>query len=285
MKKIKKILKITAATIGILFLILFVSIHILLIPKSDKKIIEKLTNPFSTPHIYYNQYKNFKYRVVAMQKEIDTTLVTVVFVHGSPGSSLDFKEYLKDSSINLGANLIAYDRVGYGPENTGNVQGSISFELKILNDVIKEIDPQKIVLVGYSYGGPIVLASPKNYKYKVSLASAISGSLEPMFWTLNFYKWKITKPLIPSILRAAAKEKFSHLKDLPKYDKKWNISPAPVVNIQGNEDWIVPFENSNILQKKITPKKFSMVTIKGGGHGLVWSNFPLIRNEIVKTLH
>ncbi len=284
MRRLKKIIKITGIVLGVLFMALFIAAHIFLKPKSDKKVLEKLSNSHHKPHIYYNSYKEFKYRVIAMQQTIDTMLPTLVFVHGSPGSMLDYSRYFKDSTLNSKANILSYDRIGYGINNAGDVQGSIAFELEILHDVIKEIPPKKVVLIGYSYGGPIILASPKSYRYKVSLASSISADLEPMFWTLNFYKWKLTRPLIPALLKAAAKEKYTHLTDLPKYSDKWGVSTSPIVNIQGDKDWIVPYENSKILQKMMSHNTFKMVTIGDGGHELIWSNFKLIKNEILKTV-
>jgi len=284
MRIFKKILKITGIILAVFFLGLFITAHVLLKPKSDEKVLEKLENSHHKPHIYYNTYKAFRYRVVGMQQTIDTTLPTLVFVHGSPGSLLDYSRYFKDSILNSKANILSYDRIGYGINNAGDLQGSIAFELEILHDVIKDIPPEKLVLVGYSYGGTVALASPKNYKSKVSLASAVSGSLEPMFWTLNFYKWKLTRWLLPASLKAASKEKYTHLTDLPKYEDKWNTSSSPIINIQGDKDWIVPYENSIFLQHKIDKDKFSMVTIEDGGHELIWSDFELIKNEILKTI-
>ena len=269
---------------GILIVGLFIAAHVLLKPRSDEKVLEQLDNLHHNPHIFYNSFKEYTYRVVAMQKMIDTTLPTLVFVHGSPGSVLDYSRYFKDSLINTKANILGYDRIGYGVNNAGEVNGTIAFELDILHDVTKDIPSEKIVLIGYSYGGPVVLASPKHYKYKVSLASSISADLEPMFWMLNLYKWKLTRPLIPTLLKAASQEKFAHLMDLPNYKDKWNVSPSPVVSIHGDEDWIVPYKNSTILKKQIDENKFTMVTIDGGGHELIWSDFTLIKNEILKIL-
>lgn len=285
MRRLKKILKVVIIIISLLILGTLIAAHLMLKPKSDDKVLEKLDNAYHKPFISYNKYKNFEYRVVTMQKVIDTTLPTLVFVHGSPGSPLDFARYFKDSLLNKKANILGYERVGYGLMNAGNIQGSIKSELEILHDVIKNIPSEKIVLIGYSYGGTIVLASPKNYKFKVSLASAISADLEPMFWTLNLYKWPITRPLIPKSVQAAAKEKYAHLTDLPNYDTLWTFSKSPVVNIQGDKDWIVPYENSLILEYKFRNKDFKMVKIQDSGHELIWSDFDLIKNEILLTLN
>ena len=285
MRKFKKILKVISIVIGFLFIGLLVAAHILLRPASDEKITDKLSIGIAQPNIFKKEFKGFDYRVIAMQKEIDTTLPTLVFVHGSPGSPLDYKRYLNDSSLNRKANLITYERVGYALKNLGNAQGTLAFELELLHDLIRDIPEEKVILVGYSYGGSVILASNKKYKYKISMASAVVGEYEPMFGVLNFYKWKLTRPLVPPMLRAAAKEKYAHLIDLPKYKEKWNMSPSKVVNIHGDKDFIVPFKNSEFLEHTIDTDKFTMVIIKGGGHDLIWTNFDLIKSEILKTFN
>ena len=284
LKKLKKIFKIFFIVIGVLIIGLLIAAHILLKPASDEKVINELSKGIATPYIFTNDYKDFNYRVIAMQKELDTVLPTLVFVHGSPGSSLDYKRYFNDSTLNKKANLITYDRIGYGQKNLGKIQGTLAFEMEILHDLIKDIPVNKIILAGYSYGGPVILASNKNYKYKISLASAVVGEYEPMFGVLSLYKWKLTRPLIPAMLRAAAKEKYAHLTDLSIYKDKWNLSPSKVVNIHGDKDFIVPYKNSKFLEDTIDADKFTMVTIEGGGHDLIWTNFDLIKLEILKTL-
>ena len=99
MKKVKKIVKIFFIVIGVLIIGLFVAAHILLKPASNEKVINELSKGIATPYIFTNNYKDFNYRVIAMQKELDTTLPTLVFVHGSPGSSLDYKRYFNDSIL------------------------------------------------------------------------------------------------------------------------------------------------------------------------------------------
>ncbi|MDG1711994.1 MAG: hypothetical protein P8H51_07005 [Flavobacteriaceae bacterium] len=44
----------------------------------------------------------------------DSLKPTLYFIHGVPGSSDNFNNYLIDSLLNTKANLISFDRLGYG---------------------------------------------------------------------------------------------------------------------------------------------------------------------------
>lgn len=284
MRIIKKILKIVAIILLVGIIGLLIAARQFLKPESDNDIIENVSNSYTNPTISTYQYKDFNYRVLELQKEIDTTLPVLIFVHGSPGSMLDFKRYLNDSLLNERFNLVAYERIGYGPDNLGKTPAEMEVELGVLHQVVDNYGAENVVLAGYSYGGPVILASDKNYKYKVSMASAVVGEYEPMFGVLTFYKWKLTRWMIPAKGRAAAKEKYAHLDEFPEYKERWNMSPAKVINIHGDQDWIVPYKNSEFLQSIFDRDKFEMVTIPGGGHELIWTNFELIKQELLKTL-
>jgi len=282
---LKKIFKIIILVLMVLVIGLIITAHVLLRPKSDAKIIKKLTTNFTNPVIHHKTYLDYQYRTIQLQKSIDTTLPILIFVHGSPGSAMDFQRYLRDSMLNARSNIIAYERIGYGPKNHGKTPADMEVELGVLHDLVKEYPEEKVVLAGYSYGGPVILASDKDYKYKVSMASAVVGEYEPMFIALSFYKWKLTRWLMPPKVQAAAKEKYAHVEEFSKYKNRWNMSPSKVINIHGDKDWIVPYKNSEFLQQIFEKDKFEMVTIPGGGHELIWSDFELIRAEILKTLN
>jgi len=280
----KKILKI----VGILLLLVIISFSILFYrifrPLSDEEILEKFETESVQPTISYIDYKGKKVRVVHMQKVIDTTLATLVFVHGSPGSLMDFKRYLKDEDLNKKANIISYDRVGYGENNRGEILNSIEEEVELLHKIIENLNPDKLILIGYSYGGTTVLASPKKINQKMLLAAAVKGDLEPMFWALNLYKWKLTRPFVPKIFQAATQEKLRHIKELKTFEKVWNQSDAKVISIHGSLDRIVPYENSLFLTNIFDKDKFTLITLEKGTHSLIWTNFEIIKNEILKVI-
>lgn len=136
-RKTKKTLKIIGIIFFVVFTLLIIQFYRFSTPKSDKKINKEFIENESAVYIKHQKFKNFEYRVLRTQKELDTTLPTIVFIHGSIGSALDFKQYLFDADLNKKANLISYDRIGYGTVQTGNVQESIAFEVELLNNLIE----------------------------------------------------------------------------------------------------------------------------------------------------
>ncbi|NOQ91139.1 MAG: alpha/beta fold hydrolase [Flavobacteriaceae bacterium] len=276
-------MKIVGASVLILILLLTVGIFQFSKRKSDKKIIKTFQKDSAQVFIKHLNFNDKDIRVLEMQKELDVTLPTLVLVHGSPGAALDFKKYLLDKDLNKKYNIIAYDRIGYSDVAIGEVLNSVADEVEALHEVIKNLDSENMVLLGYSYGATITLASTKNYKKKIILAGAVRGDLEPMFWALNIYKWKLTRPLVPKVFQAASQEKLEHVTELPAYENKWDISEASILSIHGKKDKIVPFENSLFLQEKIDKDKFTLLTIDNGNHSLVWTNFELIKSEILKV--
>jgi len=284
-KKLKKLFKIIGVVLVLLLLLLTILFYRFSSPEFDKNITEKFTEMNVEVFIENRQFKKYTYRILKFQKEINITLPVIVFIHGSIGSALDFKRYLSDTEIKNKANLISYDRIGYGIHQTGKTLGSIANETEMLHDLLSGLDKSSIILVGYSYGGPIALASINRYKKIILLAPAVYSKVEPMPWALNIYKWKVSRWLLPEIWKAASKEKLSHKKDLQNFENNWDRNPSQVISIHGDEDWIVPIENSFYLKEKFSSEQFELVTLNNAGHGLVWSNFDDIKKILLQQLN
>lgn len=285
MKLFKKILKI----VFVLLVVLLVTVYILFVnfssPKSNEDITEEFKESVYKPILTKEYYKGFEFRKLAMQTEIDTEKFTLVFVHGAIGSALDFKRYLSDSLLNNKVNMISYDRIGYNYKDQHLAQKSIDFEVEVLKEVLKNASPKKTILIGYSYGGPIVLAIKEKFKDIVLLAPAVYSEVEPMPFMLNFYKWKLTRWLVPDIWKSASEEKMNHKEELRKLEDNWKENPSKILSIHGNSDGIVPYENSLFLQKQFPENQFELFTLNKAGHGLVWSNFDEIKKELLKLLN
>ena len=120
--------KITGVILLMLLLLLIILFYRFSSPESDENIIEKFTEMNIEVFIKNRQFEKYTYRILEFQKEIDTTLPIIVFIHGSIGSALDFKRYLSDNEIISKANVISYDRIGYGIHQTGKTLESIAVE-------------------------------------------------------------------------------------------------------------------------------------------------------------
>ncbi|MFK5878602.1 MAG: alpha/beta hydrolase [Flavobacteriaceae bacterium] len=279
----KKLLKVVSILFFGLLLTFLILINIFFQPKSDDEIRTIFFEANAELKLEYQEFDGQQFRVISTRKELDTTLPNLIFIHGSPGSSMDFKKYLFDADLNSNANLIAFERVGYGVNNLGYIK-NIDFEVSLLHSITKQLNINKTILVGYSYGGPIALASQNEYKKVILLAPAVNSEIEPMFWFLNFYKWGITRWMMPKMLQAASKEKLNHPTDLKNHEQRWNKNPSSVYVIHGDEDWIVPYENSTLLQKQFNADKFKLYTIKEAGHELIWSHFDEMKFELLKVI-
>lgn len=279
-----KVLKIIGVVLLLVLVILYILFYNFSAPKSDTKVLSEFSKLGQTPNIEHRTFNGFSYRVVSMQEQIDTALPTLVFIHGSIGSVMDFKSYLTDSVLLSKFNMLVYDRIGYGEDQTGDVQESIAFEVDLLHDLTDGIDPSNIVLVGYSYGGPVALASKRNYKGLIILAGAVYSEAESIPWMINFYRWKITRWMIPMTWKAASKEKLSHADDLKLFEQDWNNHPSRIKVIHGDADWIVPFSNAEYLRNMFPKEQIEVIPIPGAGHGLIWSRRDLIIKEIISGL-
>jgi len=281
---IRRWLKGVLISIGILFMVALVLVFQFLKPRSDEKIIKDFRSLNSDIFISYLPFKDYRLRVFQMSKEIDPRKKTLLFVHGSPGSALDFKKYLADVELKKKYNLISYDRPGYGFSQDQAVLNDLNKEISLIGTLIKAKGLQRVNLIGYSYGGSIAAAYDGDVEKKVLLAPALKAELEPMFWMLNFYRWKATRNLIPVVFKHASEEKLGHLDELPLYEDRWGLGDALFLLIHGNDDHIVPYENSIFLKEKLGDQRVSLHTINGAGHALIWTHFELIKQEIINFI-
>ena len=153
--------------------------------------------------------------------------------------------------------------------------------MELLHALLREYDLRKTTLVGYSYGGTVVMASPADYQRKVALAAAVKGELEPMFWGLKLYQWSLTRPMLPSVVRAASEEKLRHVEELNGNDERWQASRSEVIAVHGKKDFIVPYQNSVYLAK-LLGDRMDLVTLEEGDHALIWTEFELIKKLLLE---
>lgn len=108
--------------------------------------------------------------------------------------------------------------------------------------------------------------------------------VEPMFWFLNFYKFPLTRWLMPKALKTASKEKLQHPEDLKSFEQHWGDNPSSIYVVHGDRDWIVPLGNSTYIQKQFDDTNFELLILKDAGHDLIWTRYQAIKNELLKVI-
>lgn len=258
--------------------------------KSNKQVYKAFAKLGQKPLI--NNFELDKQSIRYIEARVfNTELPTVIFVHGSPGSSQDFYEYIQDSTLYKKANLIVLDRLGYGYSEFGKTETSIAKQAAMIARFIKYKNAKKVILVGWSFGGAIVAKTAiinSNVSALLLLAPAVDPNHEKHFVLGYLAKWKATRWFVPKAFRVAEQEKLAHSAELELMLDDWSTLKIPVVHMHGDKDKLVPFENLAFSKKMISPKYLTPIVVKDAGHLLPWKNYKLVKEQIailIKTIH
>lgn len=253
---------------------------------SDQKFYKSFAKVNLHPQIKYHDYEGVSMRYL-LSKTYDPTLPSIVFVHGAPGSSDNFQQYLKDESLNRRANLFSVDRLGYGYSDFGVAYPSIEKQAESLVNLMQAYHhpASKFLWVGWSYGGPIALKvaadCPELVQRLLLLAPAVDPEKERFFALGNLAEWKLTRWMVPAAFKVAQIEKRAHPEELQQLIEDWDKIQIPVTHMHGLKDQLVPYENVDFSKKHLPDSLFTLVRVEKVGH-----TFPLMQPEmVVNELH
>ena len=212
----------------------------------------------------------------------------VLFVHGAPGSARDFYSYQVDSILLDRALMVSMNRPGYGYSHYGKAMTSIAEQAEAVNAVMEQYPGRKVVLVGHSYGGPIVAKAamlyPERIQSVVMLAPVNDPDNEPIFWFSYIGKWTATRWMLSGAWRVSGAEKFSHAAELDKMRKDWFNLTVPVTHMHGMKDMLAPASNIEFSEKNIHPQQLNMMVDSKWGHLIPFMNHDDTRKAILAAL-
>ncbi len=214
---------------------------------------------------------------------------TIVIIHGAPGSLKDFKRYFTDKELLEEASIIAVDRPGYGGSDYGRTEPSVINQAIAIGEVLKEIDSEKVILAGHSYGGPVASAvtmlNPSKVDALMLKAPAIDPANEKKFWIAKLGAMGPIKQIISGALGVASEEKLAHVDALKEMLPMWEKINIPVTMIHGKKDKIVPVENIEFLKRMIPNQHLRVVTNDDMNHIMIWTDYELVKKEILHLIN
>ncbi len=253
---------------------------------SDNKIITQYEEKGIETEFAYFKIDSLD-RTLRMQKvEREGNTKNIVFIHGSPSSSLAWMDFLPDTTLIKNANLYAVDRPGYGYSDFGDEMPSIKLQSLLISEFLKDLDLKNIILVGSSYGGPIaarIAFLNDNIDGVIMISAAIDPTIEKDIWASRLTQWWLTRWMVPTGYRVAGDEKKVHAEQLKTLEQDWAQVTIPIIHLHGDADDIVPVENL-----KYTDSAFSKAETKifpGVGHELAWRNPRIMKDEIISFLN
>jgi len=268
-----KLLKWLLIILGAILVLLLVLIN-LAAPRfrtSDQKITTFFTEAGIDYKIHSQDYEGEAIRWVEAGDLSSKSVV--LFFHGAPGGFGDFSGYMKDADINQNTRLITFDRPGYGHSRYGKAEPSIIKQAEMAHYLMEQIEMDTLILVGYSYGGPISGAYAARYPDKIKallmLAPVNAPDAEKIFWFNPIINTWAARLVLPGMIKVANVEKLSHADALDAIRADWPKIKAPVVHLHCTDDWIAPYaENRAWSEKHIPAAQLEMVSWTGASHFL-----------------
>lgn len=278
--------RISIALFILLVLTLFLSSCFLQFRTSDEKAMKEYSkqgidlNPktyeFLSRKIHYVEAGNLNAKKV------------LFFVHGSPGSWNAYDNYLKDSNLLRDFHLISVDRPGYGYSDFGIVEESLLKQSIVYAPILKELHEKnkEIILVGHSYGGPVIARMAMDFadvvKGLIFIAASIDPELEPHYWIQDVAKNKFVKSITPSALIVSNEEILALKNELNKIKSKWKNIDQPVIFIQGAKDDLVHPNNRLFAEKMMINTKVNQMYYEDLDHFIPFTQKQIVIEAIYK---
>lgn len=218
----------------------------------------------------------------------DPRLRPLIFVHGSPGSWEGWAWFLVNRKLQSHYQLIAVDRLGYGGSEPGKTARALKDQLLPIAAALQlNTSGLAPILVGHSYGGPVVakwaVTYPQQTAGVVFVASSVSPALEETKWIQIPATWWPFRSLIPTSLRVCNEEILALKPELELMLPEWQKFIAKVAIIHGGQDDLVAPANADFIVNQLPHREQSLVSdqrVAELNHFVPWKTPELIVTAI-----
>lgn len=232
-------------------------------------------------------YKNRTLSYLYQPNAASQTLL--VFVHGSPGNAHGYAYYLSNKALLERYAMLSIDRLGYEKSKHLGPERQLQKQAAAIDYVVNQYrSKRKVILVGHSFGGPVIARMgvdyPDIYRHLVMVAASVDPALEKTKWFQIPANWSFLRWLVPQDLDTSNQEILALKNALLAMENKLSGENKRVAIVHGTHDKLVPYENVQFLQKRYADAVVKTITLDGAKHFLPWSH-PEALIDAIDTLN
>lgn len=220
--------------------------------------------------LYKNEKRYFWHIKGATRKQSTQEPILFVQFHGN-AQNMSSHFTTMATILDRGHDLITYDYAGYGKsEGQPNMRGLVSEVHSFLKYVLKEYSNKKIVLVGQSLGGILLLKALELHGHDQRISSVVIDSSFSSFRDVAFNKMSrgVVTFLFSPLSYLLVSDKFA-----PRIDQ---ISREyKVIVLHSKKDPVIPYQFGLEIYNKLRTKKV-LITYDSSTHILSFLSPPVL---------
>lgn len=286
LKRILKVLK-WVIVIPIVLLIVLNLAGCFQFRTSNKKCVRKFKK--DDLELLTGKYEAIGRDINYRQLNPDTTKPLVIYVHGSPGSSQDFFNTMKDSVMRANFEMMCIDRPGFGYSGFGHGEPSLDSQAKVLGPLIRANSNRKIILIGHSYGGPVVVRATMLYNDMLHGSVIVAGSVSPELEPHEAWRIPMNHPalswILPTVMRVSNREILPLKDELYRILPDWSSITVPLYVVHGEKDFLVPPGNAHFMKEvAVNSREVRIFMYPDESHFIPFTKHELITNAVMELM-
>lgn len=196
---------------------------------------------------------------------------SVVLVHGAPADASSWDRLLAGQRDGLPGRVVVIDRLGYGNSTPGR-HTSLATQAAALEPFLRPIDGMRPVLVGHSFGGPVVLRAAVDYADQVAGVVLVAGACDAYMKDARWFRRSIDfiALVVPEPWEVSNRELLDLTDENRAMEPMLDRVTCPVVILHGEWDAVCPHDTTvaYLRQRLVNAAEVRVVSLPRTGHNI-----------------